>query len=524
MKHRIWNAAKIAAILTLFVAQASLFIVIPSLGTDMFMSPDETANATASRAFAQQGDMRVIDPILRDGPWLRPRSFVTQRDAMVPVGFLGLPMVVGALSRVAGEWALVLFVPLLVLATAYPLWRMFRSSGRFAQIAVAAGWLGFPTVILYANRGLYANLPVVCLTTWAVWLMWERRSMARAIAAGLAAGVAIAMRPTEIVWIVPWLAVAWRMRQDRRPHQERLAFSVFVVSLLVPCIIASLVAWKTYGSPFAVGYLLRDTSIATAAAQQSASPPQHVNVWPFGFHPRAIWFNVHSYLLGEWMPWVVLSIISAVVAWKKKESRPWIALGAWTVVVGVMMYGQQIYQDHVGVNVVSTGNSFLRYLLPTAMVVIVAVGFLVAEIARRVEKKRLLRVVLAGGITMLLVVGTQIAFAGDDENILRLTQELERYRAIRSAAFDRFGYTLIVISERSDKIFFPMFRAASPIPPLPQVRELVAQAQAPVTLYAETLDASSTRIWMDAGMSLTPMMQNQQQTLYAVMPINASKP
>ena len=240
---------------------------IPYLGSSVFLSPDETATAVSARMFGSTGTMRIDDPVLQTVPWLHPRSFVTQGTAMVPVGFLGLPMLMGIIWKALGEWGLVFFTPLLALSVLYPLWRFTKKFGVPAQIVAVATWLTFPTVILYSNRGLFPNLPAVCFSVWAAYLVWEHRSYARAILAGACAGIALPIRPVEAIWMLAWFAAAWRFRLGRKQHQERASLLLISAGCLLVLIAAMIVAWRTYGSPFAVGYLLRDPVVGVPSVR-----------------------------------------------------------------------------------------------------------------------------------------------------------------------------------------------------------------------------------------------------------------
>ncbi len=515
--------AALLAILILFLAQAALFCVIPLSGADVFLSPDETANAVAARSFSMNGSMRIVDDILKDGPWLRPRSFVTQGNAMVPVGFLGLPMIIGSLRRLLGEFALLFVIPLLVLSAGFPLWKFLQSSGRTAQIAGVAMWLGFPTVILYANRGLYPNLPVVCFGLWSAYLVWSRKAWWSTMLAGFAFGLAIAIRPVEVVWLSAWIIGAWFLRKEKTTLAWKEVAN-FAVSAFAPMCAAAFVAWKTYGSIFAVGYFLRDTAPASIGAQGLATPssPSAAAMWPFGFHPRNMWFNVRSYLFGEWLPWTVIAALCAGVTWRRREGKIASGVALWTLIVCVCVYGQSIYQDHVGINVVSSGNSFLRYMIPMAAVFALSFGVGVGMIAQRYEKKRLFPIFIAVAVALFVVGGTKFAFDGDDENLINATQELQRYQSIRASTFARFGFQTIVLSDRSDKIFFPIFRVASPLPSKDQIYQLVEQAHASVTLFTETLDDTAMIPWKNAGIQLRPIIQNQNQSLYVLSVAPAS--
>ena len=463
-------------LLTLLVlAQSTLFFVIPSLGSSIFLSPDETANAAAARTFAQAGDLRVHNQLLREFPWLHPRSFVTQETAMVPVGFLGLPVLLAIVWTFVGEWGLILYTPLLAISVTYPLWRLSAGWGRRSQVATIATWMSFPTVILYANRGLFANVPVVCLTIWACYLLWERRTIPRGCVAGMCIGGALAMRPTEIIWILPLIALAWRCRRDRLQHREGRPLVCCILLTFLPLAFTSFVAWKTYGSPFAVGYFLRDP-IATNAIMMNAETNALASSpriqWPFGIHPMNVMRNVWFYLVEMLWPWTAALVAAFAVVWKKRDARPYLGVGIWTFGALVFIYGHGIYQDHVGVNVVSFGNSFVRYLIPLAVLVSFAVGVLVAKAPRHLA--------IAGSV-FLAIAGTNLALRGGDESVIPARHELEKYLRIRTDVFALINgrhpstaENVVVLSDRGDKIFFPSsLLVTSPIPPATFVRSLL---------------------------------------------------
>lgn len=485
----------------LLLLPGALFFVIPSVGSSVFLSPDETANAVSARTFAWQRNMRYEEPLLEQFPWLHPRSFVTQGTAMVPVGFLGLPILLGIIWKLVGEWGLVLFTPLLALSVAFPLWRFTSKWGRTSQAATVLTWLSFPTVILYANRGLFANLPVVCLTVWACYFLWDERVVRRASSvalAGLCAGFAIAMRPTEIVWVLPWLWLAMRPLSLRRREVSEVLMFGFALSF--PLFLAAFVAWRTYGSPDAVGYFLRDPVVIAPGYQ--LPPASHVSIWPFGIHPMNVLRNVWFYLVKTLWPWVVPLVAIAMLFWKKRTARPYLIAGAWTTFALVLIYGQAVYQDHVGVNFVSFGNSFLRYLLPIAPLAALAVGALATKLPKRFS---------VAIVALLVLLGTNMALRGDSESVLPSRQELQRYQAIRNAAVEKLGTETIILSERSDKIFFPTFRVASPLPEKSELKRLRCGYPA---LFAETLNQQEFSRWEDAGFSFMSVVENKNQTLY----------
>ncbi|MFA4954504.1 MAG: glycosyltransferase family 39 protein [Patescibacteria group bacterium] len=501
--------------MAVFLALGAAFFVLPVKGLDVFLSPDETAVATTAQVFASTGSFRLTDSLLEKFPWLHPRSFVTSGTALVPVGFLGMPLIAAIIFKLFGSWGMLLFTPLLALSVIFPLWRLSRGLGRRGQTATVAVWLTFPTVILYANRGLFPNLPCIALTVWAAYLLTEKRSRHSIAIAGLLAGLALAIRPTEAVWILPWLAAAWFLNSKFQiPNSKFKILFLFIFPLLAVCAAAAFFAWQTYGSPLAVGYFLRDPivdagTIAPVAATVSIG-------LPFGFHPRLMLHNAWTYLVGFWWPWVALACAAIFMNLKRKTHQVFIYLGAWTLAALWLMYGQASYQDHVGVNIAASGNSFLRYMLPLVPFFALAVGWAAHE-SGKLKKRTLGNALAAFGIIFLIGFGWWTAFVRDDEGILAVAPELSRYATVRQDAAPLFEPGTIVLSERSDKMFFPTFRAVSPMPPKEKIHALKLGTERSVLYFGTKLDATGLEEWRNSGFDPALMLESQNQGLYLIL-------
>ena len=494
------------------------FLVIPLVGTRVFLSPDETANAVSARNFGQFGTMRLPDSVLRDGPWIHPRSYVTQGDAMVPVGFLGLSAIIGTCWRMFGDWILVLFTPILVLSVVIPLWKWSTRFGFMAQVASALVWLSYPGVILYANRGLFPNLAGVCFMAWSVFALDQARESRRrflwCIGSGFAFGCAVMIRPIELFWMLPWIviaAISWEKDSFSLP---KMRWDILFWMLgVVPCAIALFfVNWRTYGSPFTVGYWLHDPVLNQVTSSVAVS-----SLWPFGLHPRNVWFNIHSYVLGYLLPWFAVCVGAAIITWKQRVFRPILLVGLWTFGVLAVMYGEAIYQDHVGVNIVSIGNSYVRYLLPLAPLIAMSAAICVGFLIRRVPRWG--AVISLALVVGMVGLGNWTALIRDQEGVISASVEVARYQSIRRMTQQAFDENVMILSERSDKIFFPVFRATSPLPSMDLMRDLVVNAPTTVALFSSVLDAAHVAPWTEAGLALRPVFQTQQQMMYVITPL-----
>ncbi len=494
---------------------AACLVLIPLQGSNIFLSPDETATAVAAQTFAKQGNMRLAAPETVDFPWLHPRSFVSQNGAIVPVGFLGLPFLAGILDKILGDWILVWFVPLLVLASLFPLWKLFRPFGFAGQVAGLLTWLSFPPVILYANRGLFPNLPVLALTIWAMYFAQNRRQLRSVVLLGLCVGLALAIRPTEFFWVLPWVATAAWFSRTENPNVSKWRI---VLALAVASAVGAVlwyVGLKTYEAPFTIGYFLKDvvakgTTKVTVQILGGSSTSTLFHWLPFGFHPHHMWFNTKNYFGVVLWPWLLP--IGAAVAfwWRSKNFRLLAAISLWSVGSLLLVYGQGVYQDHVGLNVVSIGNSFLRYLLPLSFICALAV-------AASAQKLLDLKVQLVGGLAgcamfAMVLYGLRLALVSDQEGIIPAAHELQRYAQIQNEVLRATDPRIPIMSDRSDKIFFPAFKVASPLPSFANIAKLALKG--PVGYFGEPLSNEQIKNLIELGLSPTPVLLAGSQVFY----------
>jgi hypothetical protein len=475
--------------------------------TDLFASPDETAVMLFARAWSWEEGFRLpydLPQGLDRFSGLHARSMVRQGSVLVPVGFLGMPMLAGFVERLGRGWGA--YVTLIfVMSCAYPLWRLARGAGPRTGAFTVLVFFSFPTVLLYANRGLFPNLAVVALALWGAWgagrIMRVRsglRGWLIAACSGAAVGLALLIRPVEAVWIIPWIAAAfWFSASSPRLAGFREAGGRLLVAgilALLICLSGLFAAMKTY--PFhsslsdqpVIGYLLHDAAgAASSAGGDGAGPGTWTSVLPFGLHPRAMWENARSYLFGFLGVWTCAALLGAFAwlrkRWEKRETV-FLLLTAWTLASLLVFYGQSLYADNIRGNA-SLGNSFLRYMLPLAPIMAYGCALFIDALWSVRARGRLLG---AGAAVFLAVLGITIAFAHDEEGIFQTRYELRRYELIRLQAERTVEEPAVILSERSDKIFASgPFAAVSPIPE-DAVLDALSSSHASVYLFHRTLD------------------------------------
>ena len=225
--------------------------------------------------------------------------------------------------------------------------------------------------------------------------------------------------------------------------------------------------------------------------------------------------NVRSYSGTVFGIWIGIALIGAAIHAFRRRTPDWqdaaaYAVMLWTIGILLFLYGQSAYSDNINGGV-TIGNSFLRYLIPLAPMI--AFGCAVA--VDRLFRLPGYRGVVVGPLfaVLLVVFGVVVAYARDEEGVLRTAYELQRYAAIRNTADAMLPQGSIVISERSDKIFFSgPYAAVSPIPSAAALTRL-RDSGAPVYYFTRTFDEAADPVVSVFG-GATQIFTLQNETMY----------
>ncbi len=496
-------------------------LVLPFAFQGKYASPDETAVAVVAERLASGQSPRVEEPLAVAYPWLHPRSWVSQGTALVPVGFLGWPLFltpfavlgVGVLPWVAWIW---------FTSGLYPFYHLLRQ--RFSSLEASVGILvmaATPMVLLYANRALFPNPAILSAFLWSLWLLEVSKRNARySFLAGILIGIAAIIRPVELVWMLPWWIWKGMQLPRTRKHLLPLLFAILCVSLSFFGLNRAV-----YGQAWKVGYWVRDNIPMNTKMIHTEYPVSVKKFLPFGLHPRAIWWNLHSFT-GAFL-WPLFLLMSAALAtyllplkrlsliWISIRSSPFLWLSIWTLVALLFLYGSGVYQDHVQPGAITVGNSFLRYLLPLAPLGGVAAAYLFEIHSRR----RFFVGIASVMIFAFCIFGIYAVTVRDDEGVLSTRTELVRYASISQAALTLFPPGSILISDRSDKVFSHAFRTVSPRPTLEEIERLVRDPEVglQVGIFARPFSQREKDDFRAVGLDVLEVGAFGRERLYRVI-------
>ena len=350
-----------------------------------------TAGGADAYSYVSQADLwlqrtlTVPMPIATTVPW--PNGLATftplgyrpspEGGAIVPVTGPGLPMMMAVLKGVAGHCAVFWVVPLAAGLLVWSTFALGRKAAGSDVIAAGAAWLvaTSPTVLAMAKSPMSDIPAAACWTQATVWVLGT--SLRTAVAAGLAASMAVLIRPNLApLAVVMALWLAWR-------HRSTARVLAFVAGVLPGCLAVAWLNNALYGSSFSSGYgdlnslfsvayiptnlarygrwLIETQTPLAVAGMLALAMPSRV-VWPTDDSRRAafllasmtvvVWavYCVYTSFDAWWflrflLPcWAAICIGTAALVFRLSEWKGWgqraavlavIALGLYAVVTAV---------------------------------------------------------------------------------------------------------------------------------------------------------------------------------------------
>ncbi len=438
----------------------AVYLWFPFSTPKIFNSPDETANYFFISRYAENGSFFASEPLnyFVSGA-LHPRSISWNGYALVPQGFIGLPLFYGWLAKIFGMAALKFFTPFLAIFGALAFYGIIKKifGARVAAISYIL-LLIFPAFWYYASRFLYPNVPFVAVLLVAAWAAMNgalhrggRNRYLIIFSVGFAA--ALAIRPVEALWVLPLAGLCFYFYRENFSW-HKLFYSALIASFLAIPILANNLFF--YGNIFGSGYTLE--AAVDAGAVQSAAPAvcRICAISPYGLHWRAIARNINLIFV-KYLWWffasAFLGFLIAFFAKKRKEVDLYFAVAALLSAWLVIYYGSGVFTDNPN-GAVTLGDSHFRYWLPVFIVTIPLVG-VAAE--RTILRLRPFYKIIFGGAGLFLVSAFSIyaAVFSLDDGLLAVKNNLKNSFEVKTAVMNITGADDIIIAGRQDKIFFP---------------------------------------------------------------------
>ncbi len=417
--------------------------------------PDETAAAFLTAQVADHNRLSVAEPLNSAADNLiHPRSLKVQGEKLVPASWFGLPLLYGALAKVTGLPGAFYFTLIFFCLALYGLYGILQRFG-------SARWAFISVLLVAAHPGLWyyalhSYLPNILFLSLLIISAWFLVAGKRNVVAGLVFGLAVLVRPSELYWLVFLILGAIYFGRGYLSRQRVFSFMAPVAALLLLFLIVN---QNVYGAWFNTGYGAVDGLVKGDSNWLGL-------FFPFGLHLRWTWQNIINYIynLSPWYVWLA-GAGAVLFVWRARRIGGWRTswLGGLAITAGLayllVFYGSWVF---VYILLALLAGYFLSALF--------------TRLSGRAEVYALAVTIMAG---VIFYVSSDIVLVKYEDSFLKVRSRRETYQTVNNMARALLPANAIIISDRSDKIFFPEFRVitladkpTSDSPAWPQLRAL----------------------------------------------------
>jgi hypothetical protein len=447
-----------------------------------FNSPDENANYFFIKLFAERGELKYYEPLnLIAQNIIHPRSINVSNGYLVPGSFLGLILIYGSIAKVFSIGVVPFLTPLISVVTVFFFYGLVKKIFDDKIAFVSSILLLFlPAFWYYAARGLFLNVLFVdLLVVGFYWLTHTNKARIEHelntnvrnsfswkevccyFLAGLFIGLALAVRTSEIIWVGTVLLALLIIYHRRIKWQEAAVFIAGIILVFSPIFYYN---YNLYGGLFHTGYEQLDSQ---ASNSQGANILAKIFL-PFGFHPRSAWRNFSQYFL-QLFWYLVIPLIVGLVLWfqinyKRIKSKTdigankqfiYLLFYLFIILFLIVYYGSWDFSDNIIPGQITIGNSHVRYWLPIFVLSLPFVGLFLIKIFDYFKQKWLgYSLSLAAGV-LIIILSSYAVLAQSEESLLAVRENLIDYQNKAEKVLALTELDSIIITERSDKIFFP---------------------------------------------------------------------
>lgn len=527
----------------IFFGVYAYFVTPWPSGTDVsirFDWPDEVANYFWTKHYASTDSLILAEPLnqIADNQ-IHPRSFNVRADgSLVPGSFLGLILLYGVIAKIIGQWSIIYLTPLFAVLGSLAFYGIIRRIFD-RQVAFLATILLFiqPAWWYYSVTSMLPNITFVSLLLLSFYFLLKNQEQKRFVSAyaksadskillseitasALFGALAIAIRPSELVWVVAVYLVLFLYIKKRLDLLRLVAFGGVVILLLLPSLYHQQLA---YGGWLTTGYSqLADASSMSQDVCVSCSAVKSFFL-PFGFHPTLVARNIWINFLSRFWAWALLGALGLaafLTSRSQKRTEPFVYLLVGLFIAGFLAvyYGSWQFDDLLTLNLNTLGISYVRYWLPIYLLVLplVAIGILWLS---RLVPRRFGPIVLALVILALGYQSTRLVLVEKPDSILPVKNRIVSYQQTANTIIAQTETDSIIITVRKDKVFFPERKVIHTFDALTINRDLASTlsslvVEKPVYYFALGQEPETD---IGFGLELEEVLQLESEVLYKVV-------
>jgi hypothetical protein len=400
---------------------------------------------------------------------LHTRSINVIDANLVPMTWLPVIAIWGWLAKLLGSFGVLFVTPALASISVYLAYRLTFYIFKDIDLAFLVALLLLPLApwMYFANIVMLPHILFIFLVL-SGWLLivkhWQNNKILYWILGSLLLSLAVVVRPTEIIWLalLSIIILFWQ--------RHKINFKKILIGLLVFVLIFIWFLYLnkfTYGSLFSFGYLNLQTGGVTSELSNS---------WlPFGFNLKLIISNFYKYFVSLQSFHFIFALAGLVLMlFKIKKGTHNATTHVWQkylklypiiFIIILLFYGSWDIADPLVKELNTISISYVRYFLPLYIWILplTALGIKVLFYNRdKLNYTAYWVIIIALGIFSF-----KTAFFADNDGLLATRDNINIYYQQFAAVKDIAPQNSIIVTDRSDKIFFPYYKVVVPQGDLP---------------------------------------------------------
>ena len=471
----LWLILLLAAVL-FFLGTASFNYFTQKNDFVKWLSPDESANYTFSKLYAQAGRLSFFEKYnLVAGDIIRPRSFRSDYGWLKPVSFLGIILIYGKIASLTSYKVIPYLTPFFAALGLIFYYLLIKEIFGKRNALIAALFLAsFPPLIYYSARSLFHNVLFMVLAMAGFYfavvsvkkIKWYWADLLIGLA-GAFTGLAIMTRASELIWLAPVWLIIWLFNIKKVGLIKPVIFLFFVLFSLSPMFYYNKIL---YGAYWQGGYNEMNRSILNMAGAGNAIIKSGEiknnliqikdNFFHFGLQPLKSLKMLYYYFapIFYWLFWPAvlgwLLLLFKFRKWKKRHFAYFTALAAASAIL-ILYYGSWNFHDNPDPKSFTIGNSYVRYWLPIYLGAMPLAAIFLVKLSNLFKKKYLIYSVRALAMVLVFVVSLKFVLTGSAESLIKSAKNQLAARAELNQVVGLTENQAIIITRYHDKLFFP---------------------------------------------------------------------
>lgn len=451
-----------------------------NFGHIVFNWPDANANYFFASLFAGTNSFSLLEPLnLASGNILHTRSINVYEGHLVPVTFLPGIYFFALFFKLLGSTYILWLTPVLASASVFLAYRISVHVWQDKHLAflIALLFLSLSPWLYFANVSMLHTVFFVSLLLLAWYffaLYFKEVGLVYWTLANTFLSFAILVRPTEFVWIIFSALLVFFF------NKKKVSFFLLLFAGIIFANFAFMALYLnqlTYGDYLSTGYQNLQTGALPTEIKSGGFDYvglAKLALAPFGFHPRLILHNFNNYFIQIVWPYVIFAVASLYFLLRKivrryNKRRIWLKYFLITSILFVLIflyYGSWDLADPLVKKYNKISISYIRYFMPLYILILPMAAYGIKRLFFKAYNF-LHSSIVYFIIIIVSVVSVHMAFYSPHDGLIKNRENIIEYYMQYGAVSKIAPLDSIIVTDRSDKIFFPKYKVIVPQGDLP---------------------------------------------------------